>query len=109
MTRDHSFLSTSGYWVHQNYLAEPIQEVDDNTQSQDRYTFVSTSRTEHGDKDQAMTVRTVRVFQHKNSGHRWVEQSPHWKVSRTLKQGRKLYKQLLKEGYTADTVLIGGY
>lgn len=109
MTRDQSFQSTSGYWVHQHYLAEPIQQVDEHTVSQDRYAFVSTSRTEHGDKDQAMTVRTVRVFEHKNSGHRWTQHFPHWNVNKTLTKGRQLYKQLLNQGYTSDAELIGGY
>ena len=109
MSRKQSFLSTSGYWVHQFYLAEPIQQVDDNTVSQTRYSFVTTSRTEHGDKDQAMTVLTVTVFEHKSSGHRWTEHAPYWNVNKTLSKGRKLYRQLLASGYTPDAELIGGY
>ena len=99
---DQSFLSTSGYWVHQHYLAEPIQQVDAYTVSQTRYSFIATSRTEHGDKDQSMTVRTVRVYKHKQSGHRWTEHFPYFNVNKTLTKGRELYRKLLAQGYKSD-------
>ena len=87
--RDQSFLSTSGYWVHQHYLAEGIQTVDANTVCQTRYSFVASSRTEHGAKGKAMKVRTVCVYEHKDSRHRWTGHFPHFNVNNTLDRARK--------------------
>ena len=102
MNNNQSFYSTLGYWVHQHYLREPIRQVDEHTQCQTRYAFVSTSKEEHGDKDPAMTVRTSTLYRTK-SGHSWVEHSPYFNVNKTLQQGRKLYQQLVNVGYSKDT------
>ena len=102
MNTDKSFVSTSGYWVHQHYLREPIRQVDEHTQCQTRYAFTSSSKDEHSPKDESMTVRTSTLYR-TTSGHSWVEHAPYWNVNKTLQQGRKLYKQLLNYGYSKDT------
>lgn len=104
----HTFYSRHGYWVHRAVLAEPMREHSDpngNFYSQSVYTFEATSQTETGPKEPAMSVFTGTRFLSAD-GRTHTSRPGYWNSNKSLEQGRKLYRQLLKQGYSADTELI---
>ena len=104
-----SFQSRWGsYWVHRVVLAEPMRELQDTDGAffaQDVYTFEATSQTEHGPKEPAMSVFAGTRFRQAD-GRTFVTRPGYWNTNRSLEQGRKLYRQLLAQGYSTDAELI---
>ena len=105
ITKTVSFYSLSGYWVHR-YVLRSSPRVQTEYTAQDVYSFTCTSKEEDGPKDKAMSVTTWTTMISNEDGHVHTHRPGYWNTNFSLERGRKLYKLLIKQGYSLDVPAI---